>query len=229
MASMLMSCLTKWRLRCPQDSTLSSGWTALVVVVTPELDVVVVAGVEVVVVGLDVVVPVVDVVVGSGVVDVVVVVVDPDVVVVVVDPDVVVVVVDPDVATAMTGDVLRCGRCPADDAGGRAVVRIGGTGQIRLLPETTRTREIAGSTVRVMLPPEAVNGPTVTGVAGSGSNSPVDGTGDGIGASIEIGGAATVAGVAPVASTLSAAVPVIAEFPNAAAAPTIEAGSATVV
>ena len=80
-----------------------------------------------------------------------------------------------------------------------------------------------------MLPPEAVNGPTVWGVAGSASNRPAEGTGDGIGASIEMEGAATAAGVAPVASTLSAAVPVMAEFPNAAAAPTIEAGRATVV
>ncbi len=93
----------------------------------------------------------------------------------------------------------------------------------------TSTSEMAGSTVSEMAPPEAVNGPTVPGVEGSTSERPVDGTGLGMGASMEIGAEATVAGVAPVASTSTLAVPKIAEFPNAAAAETIALGSGTVV
>jgi hypothetical protein len=93
----------------------------------------------------------------------------------------------------------------------------------------TRTSEMAGSTESEIAPPEAVNGPTVPGVEGSTSERLVDGTGLGMGASMEIGGEATAAGVAPVASTSRLAVPTIAEFPSAAAAPTIELGSGTLV
>jgi hypothetical protein len=96
-----------------------------------------------------------------------------------------------------------------------------------LLPDTTNSIETVGSTVRLILPPEAVNGPTVPGAEGSSIVRLVDGTGLGIGASIVIWGAATVAGVAPVASTLRVAVPTKAEFPTAAAAETIVLGSAT--
>ena len=99
--------------------------------------------------------------------------------------------------------------------------------RLRVLPDTTSASEMAGSTVMLMVPPEAVKGPTVPGVEGRLSVRPVDGTGLGIGALMVIGGAATDAGVAPVASTLTWAVPVMAEFPSAAAADTIELGSDT--
>jgi len=139
-----------------------------------------------------------------------------------------VVVVDPPLATAITGDTS------APDGGEDtipvAALLFGYGVQVRLrsLPDTTNVRAIAGSTVRVTAPPEAVNGPTVPGADGSTRERPVGGTGLGIGALIAIGGAATEAGVAPVASTLSAAVPVMAEFPNAAAAATMALGSDTV-
>ena len=97
-----------------------------------------------------------------------------------------------------------------------------------MLPDTTRPSETAGSTVRLMAPPEAVKGPTVPGVEGRTSVRPVDGTGLGMGALMVMVGAATDAGVAPVASTLSVAVPAMAEFPRAAAAETIELGRSTV-
>ena len=100
--------------------------------------------------------------------------------------------------------------------------------RLRSLPDTTNVKAMAGSTVRVMAPPDAVKGPTVPGVEGSTRESPVGGTGLGIGALIVMVGAATAAGVAPVASTLSVAVPVMAEFPSAAAAETMELGRTTV-
>ena len=96
--------------------------------------------------------------------------------------------------------------------------------RFRLLPDTTRVRLMAGSTVRLMAPPVAVKGPTVAGVAGRASVIPAAGTGLGMGALIVTGGAVTDAGVAPVASTLSVAVPVIDEFPSAAAAPAMALG-----
>ena len=147
--------------------------------------------------------------------------------VVVVGPSVVV-VDDPPSAVAITGDAF----CPggADVTMPVAALLFGYGVQVRerVLPDTMRLKDTAGSTVRVMAPPEAVNGPTVPGVEGRVKASPLAGTGLGIGASIVIGGAATAAGVAPVASTFNVAEPSMAEFPRAAAAATMELGSETV-
>jgi hypothetical protein len=135
---------------------------------------------------------------------------------------------DPPFAVAIIGDAL--GAVGAALTIPVAALLFGYGVQVRLsvLPDTVSDNEMAGSTVRVIAPPEAVNGPTVTAVDGRISSSPVAGTGLGIGASIVIAGAAIVAGEAPVASTLSWAVPTMAEFPSAAAAETMEAGSDTV-
>jgi hypothetical protein len=87
---------------------------------------------------------------------------------------------------------------------------------------------MAGSTVRVMAPPVAVNGPTVVGVAGNFKVRPDEGIGLGIGALMVMVPLEIDAGVLPVASTFVRAVPAMAEFPKAAAAETIEEGRATV-
>jgi len=148
--------------------------------------------------------------------------------VVVLEPDELVVVPDPAVAVAMTGEAFAA-------VGAEEVIPVvsellgyGVQVRLRVLPEMTSPSEMAGSTVRVMAPPDAVKGPTVPGVEGRFRVRPVDGTGLGIGALMLIVGAATDAGVAPVASTLRLAVPVMAEFPRAAAADTMELGSRTV-
>ena len=95
------------------------------------------------------------------------------------------------------------------------------------LPDTVRTREMAGSSVRVMAPPVAVKGPTVSAGLGSCRLRPELGTGDGMGASMARLPLGSEAGSAPVASTRVSADPVMAEFPRAAAAATIELGNAT--
>jgi len=101
--------------------------------------------------------------------------------------------------------------------------------RLRLLPDTFSVRSIAGSTVRVMAPPVAVNGPTVPGVEGRFSVMPVDGIGLGRGALMAISPAESDAGVAPVASTLTTAVPAIAVFPSAWAADAMDEGRVTCV
>jgi hypothetical protein len=149
--------------------------------------------------------------------------------VVVVDvPAVVVVVVDPPSAVAITGDAFPA--VGADVTMPVAALLFGYGVQVRSreLPDTTRLKDTVGSTVRVMPPPDAVNGPTVPGVEGRTNARPVAGTGVGMGASIVIGAAATVAGVAPAASTSNVAEPSMAEFPRAAAAATMLLGSTTV-
>ncbi len=150
-------------------------------------------------------------------------------VVVVLETGTVVVVVPPPVVeVAITGDALGAvgaeGTMPV-------MAELFGYGvhvRVSVLPDTSNESATAGSTVRLMTPPLAVKGPIVPGVEGNVSVRPVAGTGLGIGASMVMGGAASDAGVAPVASTLSVADPVMAEFPRAAAAETIELGSATV-
>jgi hypothetical protein len=140
----------------------------------------------------------------------------------------VVVVVDPPLASAMIGLSLGAVGASGTMPVGSLLFGYGVHVRSRSLPDTTNVSDMAGSTVRVMAPPEAVKGPTVPGVEGRTRERPVDGTGLGIGALISMGGAATVAGVAPVASTLSVALPVMAEFPSAAAAATIALGRTTV-
>jgi len=139
-----------------------------------------------------------------------------------------VVVPDPAVAVAMTGDAFAA--LGADEVI-PVVAELLGYGvhvRLRVLPEMTSPSEMAGSTVSVMAPPDAVKGPTVPAVEGRTNDRPDAGTGLGIGALMLIVGAATDTGVAPVASTLRLAVPVMAEFPSAAAADTMELGSRTV-
>jgi len=148
--------------------------------------------------------------------------------VVVLEPDEVVVVPDPAVAVAMTGEAFAAVGADETIPVVSELLGYGVQVRLRVLPEMTSPSEMAGSTVSVIAPPEAVNGPTVPAVEGRTSDRPVDGTGLGIGASMVMGAAATDAGVAPVASTLRLAVPVMAEFPRAAAADTMEFGSSTV-
>jgi len=144
-----------------------------------------------------------------------------------VEPEDVVVVPVPAVAVAMTGEAFAAVGADATIPVVSELLGYGVHVRLRVLPDTTNPSEMAGSTVTVMAPPDAVKGPTVPGVEGRFRARPVVGTGLGIGASMVIGGAATEAGVAPVASTLRLAVPVMAEFPRAAAAETMEEGSAT--
>ena len=148
--------------------------------------------------------------------------------VVVVDPPGAVVVVDPPSAVAITGDAFSAVGADVTMPVATLLFGYGVQVKLRLLPDTTRLKDTAGSTVRVMAPPEAVNGPTVPGVEGRTNARPVVGTGVGMGALIVIGAAARLAGVAPVASTFNVAVPSIEEFPKAAAAETMELGNNTV-
>ena len=137
-------------------------------------------------------------------------------------------VVPPADAVAMTGEAFAAVGAVEVIPVGAELLGYGVHVRLRVLPDTTNPSEMAGSTVTVIAPPDAVKGPTVPAVEGRTSDRPVDGTGLGIGALMVMGGAATEAGVAPVASTLRLAVPVMAEFPRAAAADTMELGSSTV-
>jgi hypothetical protein len=141
---------------------------------------------------------------------------------------VVVVGVDPTSATAITGEALSALGALATMPVAALLFGYGVHVNVRVLPDTLSDNPTAGSTVRLMAPPVAVNGPTDPGVEGRTSERPVDGTGLGMGASMEMGAAGSLAGVASVASTASEAMPAMAEFPSAAAADTMELGSDTV-
>ena len=149
--------------------------------------------------------------------------------VVVLEPGTVVLVVPPPVvAVAITGDALAAVGAEGTMPVLAELLGYGVHVRVSVLPDTSSERETAGSTVRLMTPPVAVKGPIVPGVLGNVSVRPEAGTGLGMGALMVMGGAASDAGVAPVASTLRVALPLMEEFPRAAAAETIELGSATV-
>jgi hypothetical protein len=97
------------------------------------------------------------------------------------------------------------------------------------LPDTCRVKEALLAWSTVMVPPEAVKGPTELGVEGSDKGRPDDGTGLGMAVLIVIVGEFSVAGVAPVASNVTVAEPVIDVLPRAAAASAIELGMSSCV
>jgi len=170
------------------------------VVVLPA-DVVVVAGLVIVVLvgAADVVLvvvllgvaDVVLVVVLLGVADVVLVVVERGVVVVgatvvVEGARVVVVVPELGLATAITGDASAVVGGPVTMPATALLFGYGLQVSTRLLPDTTSSMETVGSTVRLMLPPEAVKGPNDVGDEGRLNVRLAEGTGLGMTASIGI-------------------------------------------
>jgi len=152
-------------------------------------DVVVVAGLVIVVLvgAADVVL----VVVLLGVADVVLVVVERGVVVVgatvvVEGARVVVVVPELGLATAITGDASAVVGGPVTMPATALLFGYGLQVSTRLLPDTTSSMETVGSTVRLILPPEAVKGPNDVGDEGRLNVRLAEGTGLGMTASIGI-------------------------------------------
>ncbi len=135
---------------------------------------------------------------------------------------------DPAEAVAITGEACAPDGAVVTMPVATVLFGYGWQVRLRLLPETFRVSDTAGSTVREMAPPDALKGPTVPGVEGSVRPRPVAGTGLGMGVLMVMVPLEIEAGVAPVASIFSEAVPLMEEFPRAAAAVTIWVGRLTI-
>jgi hypothetical protein len=101
--------------------------------------------------------------------------------------------------------------------------------RLREAPDTATEIDREESRVKLMAPPDAVKGPTVSGGFGSCMETPAAGIGLGIGELIWMAAPESEAGVAPVASTLVEAVPVMTELPMACTAFASAYGRLTVV
>ena len=93
--------------------------------------------------------------------------------------DVVVLVHPSRLAMAITGDAFATVGAGTRCRSAALLLGYGVQVRSRSLPDTTRVSAIAGSTVRVIAPPDAVNGPTVPGVDGSARARPVAEQGSG--------------------------------------------------